>query len=1214
MTSQTSLAELLAVRLSAPENLNSPDFWSMATLLRNDMAVTPNHVVADLAPKRNLPLLLHFDRPMHAYELDEPQRELGLVMQQFPEWDIAVIEFTASSADLSAYLERAIPADLFAASIPFPETPWESFVIIPAAPEGMPIRGIAEGLEMIEGIPYLRLRMTEYPGDWSFEQWRGISGAPIVLGDKLCGIVGRMHTSEPVLYALPATEEIGEQWRWELLEENVEIVKIPVSDTDGPAAREEFTPENFLRRLSPAASRAMARADELRRDGKERALYVEYIWIALAENSEDIPAKFFQAQNSDTRGIIELVLSNSDMGNYSVGADEPPPLTTLPRLSDQLSAAFQYVYDFASSRDLQEIETWHLLTGLLAVPRSAITKALNEQGITLESLFQFMESVQGREVQASADETNPDPSYIIPGLRNDQVGDTDLLNIEPEAMTLASVIAARDVSPPFSIGLFGEWGSGKTFFMGEMERSIKRLVQDANSSDGASPYCTNIVQIWFNSWHYIDTDLWASLTSEIFEGLAAAFSPAELETEQRTLQRLMADKRRTVDLLAETTQQMERAEQELQQSEQRLQQLTSDTALLELKLDPMTIAREAARYAADQPEVREKIRMAADAIGDDVMKKNASEVAQELPEFLRETNQLRLIWSSLGSSRNQLMFLLWMVVVGGIIASAIFLLPALIASDFWRLVTGLAASVLATYQMLRPITKGAQQALKYFNQANDAREKFITAQQTKRKAELQLERDKKQSAIQQTRNKLTELHQEIKSTTEKLDKLNPATILADFIGDRDKSDDYRKRLGVITNTRNDFERLSALMKRVREQRPEDIADTPSMLKLPKVDRVILYIDDLDRCPEDRVVEVLQAVHLLLAFDPFVVVVGVDPRWLLRALKQHTRIFDINDDDSGGIEEHEQSHWHSTPMNYLEKIFQIPFSLRPMGTAGFDKLIDSLAAPMAAENAGAADGRPSGNSGQRKDAPETQGSTGQPASGQHQEAPAGTEPEGTPEHTIPARNGGATTGSRGPIPAPAEPADHVRKDAVPTIPAPIPKHLSIEEWERNDMKKFNEFIPSPRALKRFVNIYRLLRTSVAEKDRRAFIGSSAGGDYRAVLLLLAIQTGHPEEAATIIQMLLNESRERPWWEFIESLRHRCQPPLPSEARPHRGGTMNAERWTALFRKLDAFKRRHPSFVEEAASCGDFIAWAPAAARYSFHSGRIVATEPAHQPAA
>ena len=51
-----------------------------------------------------------------------------------------------------------------------------------------------------------------------------------------------------------------------------------------------------------------------------------------------------------------------------------------------------------------------------------------------------------------------------------------------------------------------------------------------------------------------------------------------------------------------------------------------------------------------------------------------------------------------------------------------------------------------------------------------------------------------------------------------------------------------------------------------------------------IDRIVLYIDDLDRCSPRQVVDVLQAVHLLLALDLFVVVVGVDPRWLLHALR------------------------------------------------------------------------------------------------------------------------------------------------------------------------------------------------------------------------------------------------------------------------------------------------------------------------------------------
>ncbi|MGH3928616.1 MAG: P-loop NTPase fold protein [Pseudonocardiaceae bacterium] len=39
--------------------------------------------------------------------------------------------------------------------------------------------------------------------------------------------------------------------------------------------------------------------------------------------------------------------------------------------------------------------------------------------------------------------------------------------------------------------------------------------------------------------------------------------------------------------------------------------------------------------------------------------------------------------------------------------------------------------------------------------------------------------------------------------------------------------------------------------------------------LPQIDRIIIYIDDLDRCPPQRVVEMLEAIHLLLAVELFV---------------------------------------------------------------------------------------------------------------------------------------------------------------------------------------------------------------------------------------------------------------------------------------------------------------------------------------------------------
>src|SRR6185436_19018131 len=90
-----------------------------------------------------------------------------------------------------------------------------------------------------------------------------------------------------------------------------------------------------------------------------------------------------------------------------------------------------------------------------------------------------------------------------------------------------------------------------------------------------------------------------------------------------------------------------------------------------------------------------------------------------------------------------------------------------------------------------------------------------------------------------------------------------------------------------------------------------------------------------RCSSRRVVEMLQAIHLLLSFELFVVVVAVDPKWLLRSLeayyaKQFPRVTSGEDHD-----------WESRPQFYLEKIFQIPYALQPMTAPRFDRMVGAL---------------------------------------------------------------------------------------------------------------------------------------------------------------------------------------------------------------------------------------------------------------------------------
>lgn len=77
----------------------------------------------------------------------------------------------------------------------------------------------------------------------------------------------------------------------------------------------------------------------------------------------------------------------------------------------------------------------------------------------------------------------------------------DRLGFAPMAQILTNVI--RMTEPPFTVGVFGEWGSGKTTLM-----TLVRQNLDADSS---------VKSVWFNAWKYDGKDvIWNALIQSIF--------------------------------------------------------------------------------------------------------------------------------------------------------------------------------------------------------------------------------------------------------------------------------------------------------------------------------------------------------------------------------------------------------------------------------------------------------------------------------------------------------------------------------------------------------------------------------------------------------------------------------------------------------------------------------------------------------------------------
>ena len=76
-------------------------------------------------------------------------------------------------------------------------------------------------------------------------------------------------------------------------------------------------------------------------------------------------------------------------------------------------------------------------------------------------------------------------------------------------------------------------------------------------------------------------------------------------------------------------------------------------------------------------------------------------------------------------------------------------------------------------------------------------------------------------------------------------ELSPGQRLYTFIAERAASEDYRRELGLIATIRHDFERLARLQDEWRRNK-DGASPRP-------IDRIVLYIDDLDRCTPRQVV-------------------------------------------------------------------------------------------------------------------------------------------------------------------------------------------------------------------------------------------------------------------------------------------------------------------------------------------------------------------------
>jgi hypothetical protein len=761
------------------------------------------------------------------------------------------------------------------------------------------------------------------------------------------------------------------------------------------------------------------------------------------------------AVNNFSDFTIQLWNIHDTVHVWTGGVDALVPLSAYDPINWALEASIDLIW-----------RAWQLRHPKAIIPEDTLSANLEPMNTSVADVVDCTRL--GYDYDGVADLEEAGRQLVLPGYFSDFVPDrpVDLLNLNADLNSLAWVIAARDTAPPLAIGLFGDWGSGKSTFMALLREQIDTLT--GSNQQGVNPWCTNVRQIVFNAWYYAEDNLWASLVSHIFEELAVP-QLFDQQGGSGLLGRIAAER-------AAATESLHTAAQREQQTQEALDKFSRSNDVFEE-------ARAFGEALHGDETVGQTVEQAQEAVGLDAAKaldaagRAASVVGSLGPRIQAFGSFLRT-----GGSRQRHRALLLLGIAVCLIVASVFL----VRTVGWPAVLSALAAVAALAGVLEPLIK-ADQAIR----------------------ESRISFNERRQALEAERSCAAD---ERAAASAKLADIESGRFVNDYFSGRAASGDYQGHLSLVTTVRRDFQDLREWLRGETKTQAE------------RVDRIVLYIDDLDRCEAPQVVRVLEAIHLMLALDLFVVVVGVDPRWLLTSLAdQYSRQF--------GAVPNQREPWRATPQQYLEKIFQIPFNLLPMGRKGFARLVSSML-------------------------PTTSGNQRQPILASVSQA---SEVQ-TDASEVQTDNDETSILAQGQF-------SYARNMAIYQKRKP-PVGLVVEQREIDFMSRLDILIPTPRAAKRLVNTYRLLRAPLSDTELTDFIGDEDDKDepgyYRGVMILLAIMIAHPGEAEGIfatliaaedgvswIQVLTKAGRgaEEDTVQLIKSLKDLCQrlKPLPPPSR-------------------------------------------------------------------
>ena len=827
-------------------------------------------------------------------------------------------------------------------------------------------------------------------------------------------------------------------------------------------------------------------------------------------------------------------------------------------------------------------------------------------------------------------ESDSEQKRLLAGFATDYWSGRDLLNIEDDVNAFASLVSAWSVEPPLSIGLFGDWGSGKSHFMRAMRQQVERLSRKARNSlkkQNEIGYYKNIVQIEFNAWHYIEGNLWASLVDHIFANLRV--------TEKEKLSLVEARRDDLMTKLGVKKEIESRLKSKIEEKKTQLKTRQKEAA---------NVAKQAEQKKATASQALAGFRDEAKQQLDQLQLPIAfSKEDQALlgrlgikPSSLQTAGDVRTQYQQVTGGWKRLMAQ-WSVFrkdprrwgLAGLSVLSLgtgYLLTKVTAFDAvpaW--LASIVAFLLTGYLAIKPALDQYRIGVKTLEQKDRA----VELGRQRRIAELQGEVSALTKTVMDAESQALSLENEIADLDSQIKTTTTSKILAEFIEDRAAASDYRRHLGLLALIRRDFEKLRDLFDQQRREEKEgqEIPDKK------RINRIVLYIDDLDRCPPQRVVEVLQAIHLLLAFPIFVVVVGVDARWVTRSLQESYEWLRLEDDEGKKNEEKDQDEERSTegatPHDYLEKIFQIPFWLRPMEEVQCKSFIEGLTEQIRYRPPDYVTPDANGDKkagvdvefkGDVTQAGSTTGNGERPQDdvGVTTKVSEGSDlPVGEVQTTValgdtishssvvtdeekpdgPPRDSNASLSSEEQVEEQETPTDdQTEQESEEEMSIDLaPVSLTLGDAEIEYMTSLAKLIGrSPRAVKRFLNCYRLIKVSLPTEELKTFVEDGASYKFKAVMILLGIITGAPTVSLYVVEEIENwkpEKTNATIKDFLAKLEENAD-------------LVRQPDWI----RLKTFLADLKDADESAEMLSALIATTPRVSRYSFRIARAEATGP------